>query len=148
MERERTISRDEPEPRSGRVLPPGASALGDVARDVMDQGTTILRDEIELAKLSARRYSEHLRRDVAPRAAVAALGTAAVLCGLVALFLGIANALDSAAWAFAVYCALFAVMAFVVAVLVARRSPEALQRSRYPTGGSTSLASLEAPRKT
>jgi hypothetical protein len=145
MERERTVARDEVEPRLGGSPPP---ALGDVARDVMDQGTIILRDEIKLAKLGARRYSEHLRRDVAPRVAVAVLGAAAALCGLIALFLGIASALDSVAWAFAIYCALFAVTALVTAGLVARRSPEALQRSRYPTGGSTSLATLEAPRKT
>jgi len=148
MERERTIARHELDLRPGRTAPPGMSALGDVARDVMDQGTIILRDQSELAKLEARRYSEHLRRNVAPRAAVAALGAVAVLCGLVALFLGIASALDSVAWAFAVYCALFAATALIAGGLVARRASAASQRSRYPTGGSTSLATLEAPRKT
>jgi Putative Actinobacterial Holin-X, holin superfamily III len=165
MERERTIARDDLEPRAGRPAPPdtpgyGAEpgcarrsptvdqSLGDVARDVMDHGTMILRDGIKLAKLEGSRYSEHLLREVAPRGVVAALGAVAVLCGLIALFLGIASALDSVAWAFAIYCALFAAAALVGAGLVARRSPAALQRSRYPTGGSTSLATLEAPRKT
>ena len=148
MERERTIARDESEPHAGRPALPDTPALGDVARDVMDHGTMILRDGIQLAKLEVRRYSEHLLREVAPRGVVAALGAVAVLCGLIALFLGIASALDSVAWAFAIYCALFAAATLVGAGLVARRSSGALQRSRYPTGGSTSLATLEAPRKT
>jgi hypothetical protein len=135
MERERTSAREEPEPRVRRLAPPDTPALGDVARDVMDHGTMILRDGIKLAKLEARRYSEHLLREVAPRGVVAALAAVAVLCGLIALFLGIASALDAAA-------------ALVAAGLVARRSYQALHRSRYPTGGSTSLATLEAPRKT
>lgn len=148
MERQRTIADDDRQRCPERLAPPGTPALGDVARDMMDQGTMILRDEIKLAKLEARRYSEHLVRDVAPRAAVAGLAAVAVLCGLIALFLGVASALGSVAWAFAVYGALFAVTALLAAGLWARRSPGALHRSRYPTGGSTSLATLDAPRKT
>lgn len=101
-------------------------ALGDVARDVMDQASVILRDRLKIGKLEARRYVEHVRRDLAPRAAygavTAALATVAVLCGLVALLIGIAHALGSVAWAFAIYAAAFAV-ATIVALSLGARPP-------------------------
>jgi hypothetical protein len=93
---------------AGRAREP----LGDVARDVMNHASAIARDELSLARLAARRYAEHVRRDVAKPAllggAAAASGGLAALFGLIALFLGIAQAIDSVAWAFAIYCALFA----------------------------------------
>jgi len=102
----------------------GPQALGDVARDVMDHVSAILRDRFQIGKIEARRYAEHVRRDVAPRAALragaAALAALTVLFGLIALFLGIAEALDSVAWAFAIYAAAFAVATVVVVSLAAR----------------------------
>jgi hypothetical protein len=118
MERERTSSGD------GRSS--GDAALGDVARDVMDHAAVIVRDEIKIRMLETRRYAEHVRRDVAPRAALvaaaAALGTLAVIAGLVGLFLGIAGAIGSVAWTFVIYAALFAVVALVVAGLANQAS--------------------------
>jgi len=149
---ERGRARSENGAARGDEPPP--PALGEVARDVMDHAAIIVRDRIEIGKLEARRYAEHVRRDVAPRAAfgvaAAVLAAVAVLSGLLALFLGIARALDSVAWAFAIYAALFAVLA-VFAYALSTRAPRRAarpQRSRYPTGGSTSFAALETPRKT
>lgn len=99
-------------------------ALGSVARDVLDHATTIVRDEIKIARLEARRYGEHLRRDVARPAALGAaavsLGALGALFGLIALFLGIARAIDSVAWTFAIYAGAFCV-AGVVAYAMAKR---------------------------
>ena len=56
------------------------SALGDVARDVMDHASMIVRDRLELTRLEAHRYAEHVKKDVAPRAAfgaAAAFGSSA-----------------------------------------------------------------------
>jgi hypothetical protein len=121
METERAISTE----RLPRLDDP--HALGEVARDVIDHTTIIVRDEVKIAKLEARRYADHLRRDVAPRAgytvAAATLGGLSVLFGLVALFLGIAEALGSVAWTFAIYCALFAVLTIVAAYLAAHPPP-------------------------
>ena len=123
-------------------------AFGDVARDVMDHASAIVRDELRLGKLSARRYAEHVRRDVAPRAAfglvAGVLAGFAVLFGLIALFWGIASALGSVAWTFAIYAGFFAVCAIVAAALmgrpphretadeIARRFPAARARPTYP----------------
>jgi hypothetical protein len=108
----------------------GPPALGDVARDVMDHATIIVRDRIRIGQMEARRYAEHVRRDVAPRAALvaAALGLllVAALCGLVALFIGIAVAIGSVAWTLVIYCAIFALAALVTAALASREA----QRSR------------------
>jgi len=146
MERERLTS------GSGQPRAEGPE-LGSVARDVVDHAAMIGRDWVEIGKLEARRYGEHLRRDVATRVAwgavVAVLAALAGLCGLIALFWGIAAAIGSVAWTFVVFAALFAVLAVVVAAVAApapRRGDD--QMSRTPTGGSTSLATFEAPRKT
>jgi hypothetical protein len=124
----------------------GAPALGGIARDVMDHATIIVRDHLQIGRLEARRYAQHVRRDVAPRAArgavIVALASVAAACGLVAAFLGIARALDSVAWAFAVYCALFAVAALVALAVapprrdegeeIARRFPAARMKQTEP----------------
>jgi hypothetical protein len=111
--------------RALEPAPTRAPALGEVARDVMDHAGVIVRDQVEIGKLEARRYAAHVRRDVAPRAArtaaVGVLATLAASCGLVALFLGIARALDSVTWAFAIYCALFAAAALVARAVMAPR---------------------------
>jgi Putative Actinobacterial Holin-X, holin superfamily III len=125
---------------NGAHEPGGAQALGDVARDVMDHASAILRDRLQIGKIEARRYAEHVRRDVAPRAAfragAAALAALAVLFALVALFLGIADALGSVAWAFAIYAAAFAVGAIAVASAAGRavhRDEREEMARRFPT---------------
>jgi hypothetical protein len=157
MERERPTSENGRTNRGSAVEgpPAGTQALGEVARDVIDHVTMIVRDEVKIAGLETRRRVEHLRREVAVRlayrAAAVLMATVAGICGLIALFLGIARALDSVAWAFAIYAALFAVVAIVVVALssrLPRQEARSGQMSRYPTGGSTSLAALDAPRKT
>jgi uncharacterized membrane protein len=80
-----------------------------------------VRDQLQIGRLEARRYAEHVRRDLVPLAAVVGLATVAAGCGLVALFLGIARALGSVAWAFVVFCALFTVAA--LAALAVARAP-------------------------
>jgi hypothetical protein len=146
MERRRGSVEEETQRSNG--APPGPRAIGDVARDVIDHVTMIVRDEVKIAGLEARRRVEHLRRDVggrlAYRAAAVLAGVVAGLCGLVALFLGIARALDSVAWAFAIYAAAFAVVAVVAAALssrpprrdvgeeIARRFPAARARQTEP----------------
>jgi hypothetical protein len=122
MER-RPDSTDEQRARSNGP-PPGPQAIGQVARDVIDHVTVIARDAVKIAGLEVRRRIEHLRQDVATRLAyrTAAWAAAAVagLCGLIAVFLGIAHALGSVAWAFAIYAALFAVGAVAAAALSSR----------------------------
>jgi len=114
---------------AGNGAPPPAAPLGEVARDVMDHASAIARDELALARLSARRYAEHVRRDVAPPAllggAAVVTGSLGVMFGLIALFLGIARAIDSVAWTFAIYCALFAAGAALL--LSTRRRAAALR---------------------
>jgi hypothetical protein len=123
MERERSLM-ESGGPR-GDDPPPGPRALGEVARDVIDHVTMIVRDEIKIAGLEARRRVEHVRRESAARfayrAAAVLAATIAGLCGLVALFLGIARALGSVAWTFAIYAALFAVVAIGAAALSSTR---------------------------
>ena len=113
-------------PTTQDPAPPDGPALGNVARNLLDHATMIVRDEIKIGRLEARRYAEHVRRDLAPRAAyvtaAASLGAVGALSLLIAVFLGIAWAIGSVAWAFAIYGVLFAVAAVVVAVL-ARRPP-------------------------
>ncbi len=124
MERERTISGNGQTGGERRPAPRAEPALGDVARDVMDHAAVIVRDRFKIGALEARRFAEHVRRDVAPRAGLvataAALGALAVIAGLVGLFLGIAGAIGSVAWTFVIYAALFAVAALVVGSLAGR----------------------------
>jgi hypothetical protein len=128
-----------------------------VARDVVDHATTIVRDEIKMGRLSARRYAEHLRRDVAPRAgwiaAAVALGGLAVLAFAIGLFLGIAHAIGSVAWTFVIYGAALTVTAVIAAALssqpsrrdegeaIARRFPAARARPSLPEHGVTAQRS-------
>lgn len=119
---------NEPGPRRAD-RPPGSAreaALGDVARDVMDHASMIVRDRVEIARLEARRWKDHLARDVAPRA-LFAVGAAlcallALTAGLVALFLALAAALGSVAWTFLIFAGLF-VLAGVVMAGFYTRSP-------------------------
>jgi hypothetical protein len=123
-------------------------ALGDVARDVMDHASMIVRDRVKIGRLEARRYVEHLKRDVAPRAsflaAAVVLGGLGALFGLIAVFLGIASAIGPA-WAFAIYCAVFILGGIVCAGFygrppihrdegeeIARRFPGAHMREGRP----------------
>jgi hypothetical protein len=126
----------------------GPQAIGEVARNVIDHVTMIARDEVKIAGLEARRRIEHLRRDVAQplayRTAAWLAAAVAGLCGLIAVFLGIAHALGSVAWAFVIYTALFAVVAVAAAALssrpprrdvgeeIARRFPAARTRATEP----------------
>jgi hypothetical protein len=137
MERQRTAN-GEPRmaPRGGGRRDP--EALGDVARDMIDHASIIVRDRIEIMKLEAGRMAERARREFLPRAALlavaAGLAGVAGLLGLVALFLGIASAIG-VAWTFAIYAAAFAVLA-VVALAFAGQPPrpeegEAIAR-RFP----------------
>jgi hypothetical protein len=138
---------------NGEARPRGegeGQALGDVARDAIDHVSMIVRDEIKIARLEARRLAEHARRDVLPRAALLAVaaGLAAVsgLLGLLALFLGIAFAIG-VAWAFAIYAAAFAVLAVGALAFagrpprpetseeIARRFPAARSREGLPEHG-------------
>jgi hypothetical protein len=134
-------------------------ALGDVARDVIDHTSMMVRDAFKIVRLEASRYVEHLRRDVGWRAAFGALaaatGVAALLCGLIAVFLGIASAIGSVAWAFAIYAALFAVGAVVLAALanrpvkrdvgeeIAQRFPAARMKESEPEHLLTAQRSAE-----
>jgi hypothetical protein len=106
-------------------------ALGDVARDVMDHASIIVRDRIELTRLEAQRYAAHVKKDVAPRAALTA---AVVVCGglaglmaLIAVFLGLVSALGSVAWSFVIYALVFAVVTAALAGFRAQppRAPRA-----------------------
>jgi len=112
--------------RARKAEPTDVAPLGDVLRDVMDHASIIMRDELKLVRLEARRYTEHLKSEVAARAlltagaAVCALLTA--LFGLIAVFLGIARALGSVAWAFAIYAVLFAAGTAVMLGVRARRA--------------------------
>jgi hypothetical protein len=100
--------------------------LGDVARDVIDHVGMVARDGLKIAKLEALRYVEHLRKDHGARAVLvtcaALTAAAALVCGLVAAFLGIAYAVG-VAWAFAIYCGIFAVFALFFFMLAARPAP-------------------------
>jgi hypothetical protein len=129
-----------------------------VARDVLDHATMIVRDEIKVGRLSARRYAEHLRHDVAPRAGwiavAAALGGLAVLAFAIGLFLGIAHAIGSVAWTFVIYGAALTVTAVVAAVIsknpsrrdegeaIARRFPAARARPSLPEHGIVGQRSI------
>jgi len=139
-------------------------ALGDVARDVIDHLSILVRDRIEIAKLEGRRLAERARRDVLPRAALfaiaAALAALAGLLALVALFLAIASAIG-VAWAFAVYAAAFAVLAASAlafasrpprpetSVEIARRFPAAVESARegLPEHGLARLDTAEGHRR-
>lgn len=94
-------------------------ALGDVARDAMDHASVIVRDEIKIARLEARRYVDHVKRDVAPRAlfgvAAAACALLAGVAFLVALFFAILWVLGSIAWSFLVLAVLFTAIALALA---------------------------------
>lgn len=117
----------------------GHEALGDVARDVMDHVSMIVRDEAKIAKLSVRRYAEHVREDVAPKAlftvGAAVCGALAVVMGLIALFLGIAYAIGSVGWTFAIFAAAFAVVTVVMAGMVKRPRVERAEdiSKRFPS---------------
>lgn len=99
-------------------------ALGDVARDVMDHASMIVRDEIKIARLSAGRWVEHAKRDVAPRALIAAalgiVGLLAVVFALLAIFLGFVAATGSVAWTFVIFAVAFGVGALVLVGLYRR----------------------------
>jgi hypothetical protein len=103
-------------------------ALGDVARDMMDQVSIMARDEVRLARLSARRYVEHLRGDVAPRALWATVaGVTAMLAGIflaIAIFWGIAVLIGSVAWTFVIFAA-FCILGSVLAISAMRRTQHA-----------------------
>jgi hypothetical protein len=111
---------------NGNGAPADGRTPGSVARDLVDHATMIVRDEIKMGRLSARRYADHLRHDVAPRAgwlcAAAALVGLGVLAFAVAVFLGLARLIGSVAWAFAIYGAVLTV-AGVVAAAVSSRPP-------------------------
>jgi hypothetical protein len=127
---------NETRPRPGE---PRHEALGDVARDVMDHVSMIARDESKMARLAVRRYVEHLRAEVAPRALFrAGVGACVALAGvffLIALFLGIAWAIGSVAWTFLIFAALFGAGAVLLAAFAGRparlESGEAIAR-RFP----------------
>jgi hypothetical protein len=91
---------------------PQREPLGSVARDTIDHASMLLRDEVKIARLSASRYAEHVRRDVAPMAlwttAAGVAGALAAVMLLVGIFLGLAEALGSVAWTFVIYAAAFA----------------------------------------
>ncbi|MFT3773737.1 MAG: phage holin family protein [Minicystis sp.] len=102
----------------------GHEALGDVMRDVIDHVSMIARDEAKIARLSVKRYGEHLREDIAPKAlfavGAAVCGGLALVFGLIALFWGLTYLLGSAGWAFLVFAVIFTVGAVVMAGFVAR----------------------------
>lgn len=117
----------------------GELPLGAVARDAMDHASMIVRDEIKIVRLQVRRYVEHVRGDVAPRAlivvAAGVIALLAALCFAIALFLAIAWAIGSVAWTFLIFAALLTVGA-VVLVGASRRparvtSSEEIER-RFP----------------
>jgi hypothetical protein len=116
--------------------------LGNVARDVMDHISMLVRDEAKIARLSVRRYTEHVREDVAPKAlfgvGAAVCAGLAVVCGLLALFLAIAWALGSVAWTFLIFCGLFVVGTIVMVGLVARPRPARPEdiSKRFPAVGT------------
>jgi len=113
-------------------------ALGDVARDVIDHVSMLVRDEVKIARLSARRYAEHLRADVAPRAGLivgaAVLALLAVVFALIALFRGLVAALGSVTWTLVIFAALFALGAAVM-VGFARQAPPEARRAIVPYRG-------------
>lgn len=108
----------------GRSRQEQGPALGDVARDAMDHASMIVRDELKIARLEARRYVDHVKRDVAPRAlfatAAAACALLAAITGAIALFLGILWVIGSIAWTFLIFAAMFTTFAAVLANLSRR----------------------------
>lgn len=145
-------------------------ALGDVARDAIDHVTMIGRDVFKIGKLEARRYAEHLRYDVAPKAAfkgvAAAAGGLGVTLLLIGIFIGIASAIG-VGWTFVLYGAIFLVGAAVAYSLgrrgvprdegeeIARRFPAARMIEGRPehqlaaqrTNGHAHLAEVEEARR-
>jgi membrane protein implicated in regulation of membrane protease activity len=153
---------NEPTTSSGKssvVASRSSHELGDVARDVIDHVGMVARDGIKIAKLEVGRYVEHLRKDVGARALLgtgaALTAAAALVCGLVAAFLGIAYAVG-VAWAFAIYCGIFAVLALFLYMLakrpvenytgddIARRFPAARVKESLPEHLLVAQRSTEA----
>jgi hypothetical protein len=126
LTRSRTAMEREQASRDDREARDGGQARGSVARDLVDHAMIIVRDELKIARLEARRYAAHLRRDAAPRAAYLVvatfLGALAALGLSIAAFLGIARAIGSVPWTFAIFGAFFALAAAIVAAL-ARQPP-------------------------
>lgn len=127
MNDDRSLStrRERPAPRQSEMPPAG---LGEVARDVVDHAQVIARDALAIAKLEARRSVERATdrvKEAAPRIALGAVAGVAALVGalllLIAIFLGLGDAVPSVGWRLAIFGIFFLVVAVIAAIFAASR---------------------------
>jgi hypothetical protein len=122
MNNDRSLStpRERPAPRQSEMPPAG---LGEVARDVVDHAQVIARDALAIAKLEARRSVDRAKdrvKDAAPRIAFGATAGVAALVGvvllLIAIFIGLGDAVPSVGWRLAIFGIFFLVVAVIAAI--------------------------------
>jgi hypothetical protein len=128
MNDDRSLStRRERQPTPRQAEQPRAG-LGEVARDVVDHAQVIARDGLAIAKLEARRSVERAKdrvKEAAPRIAFGAAAGVAALVGvvllLIAIFIGLGDAVPSVGWRLAIFGLFFLVVAAVAAIFAASR---------------------------
>lgn len=137
MNDDRSLSprRERPPPRQAEMPPAG---LGEVARDVVDHAQVIARDALAIAKLEARRSVDRTKdrvKEAAPRIAFGAVAGVTALVGvvllLIAIFIGLGNAVESVGWRLAIFGLFFLVVAAIAAIFAGsheKRREEAPRR--------------------
>ena len=110
-------------------------ALGAVVRDAIDHTAMILRDTAKLGRLEVRDFQNRVLapglRKAGIGVTIALFASLAAVFGLLAIFLGIAAAIDSVAWTFAIFAGAFAVVAMLVGPLAGReKKPEHIAESK------------------
>jgi hypothetical protein len=145
----------EPEAKPERRVDRGADgSLGEVARHAIDHTQEILRDTLAIARLEVRRGAQRAierTREEAPRVGYAVFAgllilTGAVL-GLIAIFIGLGEAIPSVGWRLAIYAIAF-LLAGSVAMIPASRSAAERERKSRPRRFEASAQPrqrLEAP---
>jgi hypothetical protein len=132
MNDDRSLSprRDRPPPPPRQAEPPPAG-LGEVARDVVDHLQVIVRDELAIAKLEARRAVERAKeraKAAAPRVAFGIVaGVAALLAVvflLIAIFIALGDAVPSVGWRLAIFGIFFLVVSVIAAIFAGSRETE------------------------
>lgn len=122
MNDDRSLStrRERPAPRQSELPPAG---LGEVARDVVDHAQVIARDALAIAKLEARRSVGRATdrvKEAAPRIAFGAVAGVTALVGavllLIAIFIGLGDAVPSVGWRLAIFGIFFLVVAVISAI--------------------------------
>jgi hypothetical protein len=124
-ERSLSTRRERLGPRQAEPPPAG---LGEVARDVVDHAQVIARDAIGIAKLEARRAVERAKeraKEVAPRIVFSAVAAVTALVGivflLIAIFIGLGDAIPSVGWRMAIFGIFFLVVAVIAAIFAGSR---------------------------